>query len=196
MDPGESRLLQFLAAHGLRCERPSKLERKIQKTPDYRVFEGEQFRFFCELKGVLGDDWLGKQLVDAPVGTIVGGSRPDPAFNRLTEDIHQGVKQFDAVNPSRAVPNVLAFVNYEEICDVGDLLAVLTGNFYADDGSRHPIYRQYSEGRIREEKKRVDLYLWLDANGEDRFVFTETSPQHHVLLCRCFGTAPEEIVKR
>src|SRR5207249_7292846 len=110
------------------------------------------FTFYCESKHVQHDDWLDKQLATAAPLEIVGGARPDPIFNRLTAHIHEAAKQFGAVNPDRGVPNVLIFTNSDAQCGFPDLMAVLTGNFYARGGAVEPIYRQYSEGRIREEK--------------------------------------------
>ena len=43
--------------------------------------------------------------------------------------------------------------------NVGDLLGVLTGMFFADDGSRHAIFTKYSEGRIRDTRNAIDLYV-------------------------------------
>ena len=40
-------------------------------------------------------------------------------------------------------------------------MSVLTGNFHAEGGGVEPIYEEISEGRIREEKLTIDLYVWL-----------------------------------
>lgn len=192
-DDPETLVSQFLHGYALRCERPSKEERRRGKTPDFRVYLGGDFCFFCEVKSVRGDDWLGRQLADAAPMQIVSGARPDPTFNRLTDDIHTAVQQFDAVNADRHHPNVLAFVNYEQICDLGDLLAVVTGNFYASDGTRHPIYRQYSRGRIRTDNLRIDLYLWLKGIEDHHLRFTLVHQEHHLTLCRRFGLDPASI---
>ena len=33
------------------------------------------------------------------------------------------------------------------------------------------VYKKYSEGRIAEEKKRIDLYLWIDPFDRDHLFF-------------------------
>jgi hypothetical protein len=43
-----------------------------------------------------------------------------------------------------------------------DLIQVLTGNAYCEGGDVIPMFREYSEGRIPEEKLRVHLYLWFN----------------------------------
>ena len=132
-------------------------------------------------------------MENASSGEIIGGGRKDPIFNRLTADIHKAVKQFDAVNRSREYPNVLFLINHDKQAGFLDLLAVLTGNFYAESGAVHAIYRQFSHGRIKSEKGRIDLFIWLDDKNPDRVLFSQTSAQHHSALCAAFGTNPGDI---
>jgi len=130
------------------------------------VFKANALQFFCEVKASSKDEWLDNRLREAaqksPPFTVVGGGRNDPRFNHLTNDIHTAVQQFDAVNPRREYPNVLAWVNHDRSLGFLDVLGVLTGDFFADDDSEHPIYRKFSEGRIKDEKARIDMFLWLD----------------------------------
>ena len=70
---------------------------------------------------------------------------------------------------------------------------VVTGNAYTDDGDVLPIYKQYSEGRMREDRLSVDLYLWLETNGDYNFLFVQENREHHNSLCRCFDKNPTEI---
>jgi len=54
------------------------------------------------------------------------------------------------------------------------------------------MFREYSEGRIREEKLRVHLYLWFNgwkAGGQQKF-FPEVHAVHHAALCSHFAVAP------
>src|SRR5205814_6233004 len=125
---------------------------------------------------------LDAQLAGAPSGELVGGASNDPTFNRLTKDIHEAVKQFDAVNKDRKLPNVLALVNHDDMCDFDDLLAILTGNFYADDGTVHPIYAKFSHGRIKDEKSTVHLFVWSDDHQPDRLLFSQTDEALHAEL--------------
>lgn len=187
MDPDEIKLSKYLETRGLRTERFSKEETRKGKTPDFRVFEKTALSFYCEVKSSPKDGWLDEQLEIVPAGCVAGGGRNDPIFNRLTDDIHKAIKQFDAVNPSQVTPNVLALVNHDDMCAFNDLLGVVTGNFYAEDGSVHPIYRQFSEGRIKDEKHKIHLYVWLDDHKPDRLFFTQTDSNHHETLCKLFG---------
>lgn len=195
MDIDEERVKRYLEDRGLTAERFSKGEKRAGKTPDFRVFRNGEFLFYCEVKSSPEDRWLNEQLNDAAPDELVGGLRNDPIFNRLTVDIHEAVKQFDAVNRDQKHPNILALVNHDDMCGFNDLLAILTGNFYANDGAAHPIYRQFSHGRIKNEKGKVHLFIWLDDHKPDRLLFSQTDEAHHATLCAAFGVKQNKIVQ-
>ena len=192
MNSDEARVKEYLSCYGLQARRFLRVEKR-HKTPDFRVMHLNECVFFCEVKSVERDTWLDKQFECAAPGTHAGGSRPDPIFNRLTKDIHTAIKQFDTVNPNDAYPNVLAFVNHDEMCKVLDLVGVLTGRFIAAGDKPYSIYLKFSEGRIKDEKKRVHLFVWLD--GEKAYLlFTETHRVYHDKLCTLFGVEPDSLV--
>src|ERR1017187_2381986 len=99
------------------------------------------------------------------------------------------VGQFDAVNPAMTSPNVLAIVNGDTAAGFTDLIQVLTGNAYCESGKVIPMFREFSEGRIREEKLRVHLYLWFNdwKTGDAQKFFPEVDAVHHAALCRYFN---------
>jgi len=182
MDGDERQITNWLEAYTLRAEEFTKTEKRESKTPDFRVFKDTEFAFYCEVKTISSDK------------NQVGGLRNDPIYNRLTDDIHKAVQQFDAVNPVKEHLNVLAFVNHDGMCGFNDLLGVITGNFYAEGGGCDPIFRKYSHGRIINEKNRVHLYYWKDDFKPDRFFFTGLSDESVVeKLCQYFKMNSEEI---
>ena len=146
------------------------------------------------MKSIDRDHWLDRQLDTAPPLTLAGGTRPDPIYNRLTDDIHTCVKQFDAVNPTALQPNVLAFVNHDNQCGATDLVSVFTGNIYVGDNRSIPAFRQFSEGRIKEERTRIHLVLWFDDFEQGQMLFTQTNATHHQNLCAWFGIDPNGIL--
>lgn len=193
--PSEKSDLSLVAAmlrgHDLQALPFSKEEVRAGKTPDFRVMDGMRPVAYCEVKSPR-DEWLDSQIDQADPGEIVGRSRisrSDPVFNRLSEMIAKAAKQFDAVNLDRSVPNILAIVNHDDASHRGDLIETLTGMFHADNGTRHPTSRNVSEGRIREAKYRIDLYVWIDGGtGEVRcYLFTESVPAHVDALCAKLG---------
>jgi hypothetical protein len=170
---------EFLAKKGLTATEFQKQERRNGKTPDFRVLHNDVFAFFCEVKTIQKD--------------MTDGLRNDPVFNRLTDDIHAAVKQFDAVNSKVAAPNVLALINHDQSCVFSDLIAVLTGNFIAENDKPDPIYKQFSEGRIKDEKTRIHLFLWLDDFNPERLLFSRTHAEFHKQLCGWFRVDPNGI---
>lgn len=195
MDEGEQVAIDFLASHGLWAVRFAKHELRQGKTPDFRVFNSAGgLVLYCEAKRVQYDEWLDKQLKTAKPLAIVGGARPDPVFNRLCGHIHNAAKQFAAVNPKRELPNVLVLTNSDSHCTFhGDLIGVLTGNFYGEGGVVDRIYGQYAGGRIKQEKLAIDLYVWCDrwdsAQREPRRYFWRDSP-HYGALCKVLNSDP------
>lgn len=180
---------------GLKAERFSAAEIGQGKTPDFRVFKSGDLVAYCEAKHVQHDDWLDRKLEAAQPMELVGGLRHDPIFNRLVGHIHKAYKQFMAVNQNREFPNVLVFVNSDSQCDNRDLVAVMTGNFYVEGGGAEPIYSVYSDGRIREEKFAIDLYLWFDeSKGEDQkgFHYFVANGPHYAALCALIGSDPSK----
>jgi hypothetical protein len=175
----ESIVAQFLAKKALIATEFQKQERRKGKTPDFRVLSKDVFAFFCEVKSINKDS--------------VMGLREDPTFNRLADDIHTAVKQFDAVNPKVEMPNVLAFVNHDQDCGSLDLVGVLTGNFIGENDKPDPIYKKFSDGRIKDEKARIHLYLWLDDFKPEDFLFNQTYAEFHKQLCAWFEINPNDI---
>ncbi len=185
----------YLSQFGLTSERFTKQEKEhFGKTPDWKVCRGENIAFYCEVKTVRVDTWFDDKLKNAVPGVIVGGERNDPTYNRLTKDIHTAFKQFDSVNAEHNCPNVLAFVNHEKHAGAVDLYSVLTGNFPADSGIDYHIFGKFSEGRIRDEKKTIDLYLWLDFfNPKNQWHFSRQHEAHFEELCRLLSTEPRSV---
>ena len=192
---GEDGVRKFLVSKGLRPEPFTKAEKRLSRTPDFRVFDGGDLAFYCEVKTAQEDEWLGTQLANAPPLTIVGGLRHDPTYNRISHYIHKATGQFDAVNSTMDRPNVLAIVNDDGGAGFTDLIQVLTGNAYCQSGEIWPMFREYSDGRIREAKLRIHLYLWFDAwrSTRPQFFFPEVHQRYHQALCRVFGVDPSRV---
>lgn len=189
----EELVKNFLEGYDLTVERFSKKEMKAGKTPDFKVATKEGFPFYCEVKNSEKDSWLDEQLDAAEEGIVVGGVRKDPVFNRLTSHIHKARKQFDAVNPEEEKANLLTIYNEDRNYGFLDLLAVTTGNFYADDGTSHPIYKNSSEGRAKADIEKIHLFIWLDAHKPHRFSFNPKNSKFQSELCSIFGFNPNEL---
>ena len=193
-DRYEERAKGFIEGRGFTCELFTKEEMRKGRTPDFKVYQKGDFRFYCEVKGMAKDQWLDNQLAAAPPGKIVGGLRDDPVFNRIAKDIYDAVNQFDAVNPRLECPNAIVFVNSKgSHCYYGDLLSTVTGNFFAEGGKIDYIYGKYSDGRIKEKKQRVHMFVWLEPTGEHYFLFNDLKGHHQRDLCSWLGKDPDTI---
>ena len=186
----------FLESKGLRAKEFSKEERTQSKTPDFRVFHEQGFAFFCEVKSLFGDDWVNQQLEVTNLGNDDDASRHDPTYNRVSQKIHEAVKQFNAVNQDLVHPNVLVFINHVEGSDVLDLSIVCTGGVITDSGKWLPIGRKFSEGRIRDKKRRIHLFIWIDDfnGGPKHYLRYNREAQEYLdSLCDYFGSDPASI---
>ncbi len=189
----ENKVSDFLVSYGLSTERFSKKEMESGKTPDYKVSLNGNLTHYCEVKNSEKDKWLDKLLDQAEPGEMVGGLRKDPIFNRLTAHIHKARKQFDAVNPEEEYPNVLVFYNEDKNCGFLDLLAVTTGNFFAERVGVFPIYKNFSEGRVKNDIERIHLFIWLDAHKPHRFLFNTINSKYQKELCTIYGFNPSNL---
>jgi len=179
----------WLAANGLQAARFSPAERKTGKTPDFRVYRGDQHVAFCEVKSPR-DDWLDDQLAVAEPFQIVGGLRADPTFNRISGHIAKAAKQFDAVNPGRKLPNILVFVNWADANSFQDLHETLTGYLELEGGGRITTMPNVAEGRlIGERKHHIDMYAWLDGRSRrlQGHVFSRTNTAFVAEICSWLG---------
>jgi hypothetical protein len=165
MEQDERRVVELLRNKGLIAKEFSS-EEKRSKTPDFRVFKGDEFVFFCEVKSIPEDPWLKNQVQKAEEGTIVGNRRNDPKFNRVSNKIHEAAAQFNSVNINRDIPNVLVFVSKDYWCKTEYLVWVLTGYFQSDNGNIHHIFKKYSRGRISKDKQLIDSYIWMNVKDD------------------------------
>jgi hypothetical protein len=195
MKEDEKKVELFLRDRGLEVQKFLKSDLRAGKTPDFKVLDRKSGKllFYCEVKSIGKDNWLDEKIAEVPSGQIAGGLRNDPIFNRLTTDIYQSIKQFDTVNPDISISNVLVFVNHDDFCGFLDLIGVLTGNAMTENSGAMPIYRLYSEGRIKEKKSRIHLFIWLDDFRPDRLLFNQTDENHHKLLCDVMNMDPSSL---
>lgn len=147
----------------------SKNEMRDLKTPDFRLSRNGVDIALCEVKSFQKDVWLENQIAGAASGELVGGLPNDPIFNRISNAVHTAVKQFESINSDHKLLNFLFLVNHDTNARPEDLDRVLTGFEDPRHGYFERTCEQFSEGRIREEKKKIDLYVWLDLLKNGRF---------------------------
>jgi len=145
---------------------PEKINKSDIKIPDFQVSKDGEIKFYCEVKNIERDRWLENLSKETEENRLYGGSRNDPIFNRITRHIHNATKQLVNFNSTKRYFNVIAFYNQDSSCGFNDLIAVTTGYFLSEDGSNHPIYKKYSEGRIKKDIENIHLFIWI-SEGEE-----------------------------
>lgn len=171
-----------------------KIPRGGGRTADLQVLQNGALVAYCELKSPR-DEWLDKLLDLAKPCQIVGGGRDDPIFNKIRKHANKASQQFEAVNPTRAVPNILVFVNHDDISDFGDLRETFTGLFNAADGSRYATMPDMAAS-LNRAKSQIDLCVWIDVNTSKTrgYFFNQGATPHYLnQLCALLGVNPAAI---
>ncbi len=192
----EALVLDYWQGKGFEVAAFAKNEMRDLKTPDFRLSRDGHEVALCEVKSFQRDEWLEDQLKNALSGELVGGLRPDPIFNRISNAIHTAFKQLDSVNSDHRLLNFLFLVNHDTSAKAEDLDRVLTG--YEDPLHERfdPTCMQFSEERIREEKKRIDLFVWMDFLKPDRIRIRRYffgNPENSNLVCDLLKIDPTQI---
>lgn len=192
----EALILGYWQGNGFEVGSFSTAELKNIKTPDFRLRRDGVDVAVCEVKSFRKDAWLDEQMKKAGPGELTGGLRPDPIFNRISNAVHTAFKQFESVNPAHELFNFLVLVNHDSSGCPEDLDRTLTGYEDPLHGVFDQTCMQFSEGRIREEKRKIDLYIWVDYLKADaahvrRLLFG--NPETRMAVCDLLGLNPEEV---
>lgn len=173
----------------------SKLEKCGGKTPDFLLCRNEIQVAYCEVKSFQRDNWLEEQLVKAPAGELARGLRQDPVFNRISNAIHTAWRQFESVNADHRLMNFLFLVNHDTSAGAMDLDRVLTAFEDPRGEILEPTSVQCAGGRIAEERRKIDLYVWFDfeANGtiRSRGYRVPGNPESRRWVCGLLGVTPD-----
>jgi hypothetical protein len=193
----EAMVLGYWTKEGFDVGSFSKNEMRDLKTPDLRLSREGTAIALCEVKSFQRDHWLEEQIKKAPPGALAGGLRPDPIFNRISNAIHTAYKQFECVNPDHRLLNFLFLINHDTSAKPEDLDRVLTGFENPRRGILEPTCAPFSEGRIRLEKTKIDLYVWLDwepaheMNGREYKVLG--NPETRLRVCELLRIEPSRV---
>jgi hypothetical protein len=163
----------------------SKEEMTKGKTPDFKLMKGSELCGYCELKSPR-DDWVFEFPDDIKPGESVTEMRPSPTSNNLARQIESAAEQFDAVNPDHKLPNVLVLVNHAIGRTRSDLHVAVTG-IQVPDGPRLFTFKPDKQKQVWEAARRVDLFLWVDAQKRTCQHLYPDDAVHRVAACRLLG---------
>ena len=170
----EIRAASFLRAHGLSPERYPKVRgRGRVKTPDYQVCGPDDLFFLCEVKSVL-------------TATGLKGILHRTIFNSLTENIHEAVKQFRAVNSTHSVPNVIIWISHNFQINVHTFLDLVKGGITIQEFLIADLTK-FRRGRFDREINDVDLHVWLESDDTPQYVLNNWQPHFAYQLQKTFG---------
>jgi hypothetical protein len=109
------------------------------------------------------------------------------APQRVTKLIQEAWRQLRLY----AEPKILAFVNDEARADGGDLDEAFNGFMeYGNEegvGYTNVSSRKLANGRIRDLKWNIDLYIWIDRARAAEPVFKVVTEEGHRIARLCFG---------
>ncbi|MCA9629095.1 MAG: hypothetical protein KC766_15550 [Myxococcales bacterium] len=151
------------------------------KTPDYELLSGGARAAVVEVKT------LEASVMSEATGWKIerrnehswSGTRKDNAPARVASHIHKAAKQLQHY----AEPKVLVFVNEDTMADVLDLEEAVRGiHVYGSSTTGcvvNTASKRIAEGRIREDRWLIDLYVWIEPKRGPRTVFPTNAPVEH-----------------
>jgi ribosomal protein L30 len=148
-------------------------QRKLGKTPDFKLLVEGELRGFCELKSPR-DDFIFEPPQDGEAAI----RRDLPYYRKLGSHVRYAAKQLDAVNPERTVPNILAFVTHCPDIERRDLIATLAGLSVPNSPRRIFMLSRKMQQQVLDAASRIDLFLWIDAQKRTLQLLSTNGAKH------------------
>jgi hypothetical protein len=145
-----------------------KIQEANERAPDFELVRDGECVFMAELKDIerypASEDrgWTVPKPGDM---YYPFAHRTDNAVSRVADKIHQAYRQLKDF----PLPRVLILLNHDSLVDVKDLEEAFTGDqVYGNAVFSYvnTISKKISEGKIKEEKGKIDLYIWIDKRTE------------------------------
>jgi hypothetical protein len=152
-------------------------EQNAGKKPDFKLLKNGQVCAFCEMKSPK-DDFV----FESPNPGEEAIRKNLPYHRKLAGHIRKAAQQFEAVNPDHNRPNIMAFITHAPEIERRDLQATIAG-LTAGDGRRLFMLSQENQERTLEAARKVDLFLWIDAEkGTCQHVSVNGAPHQQEAL--------------
>lgn len=147
---------EFFAALGLRAER---IPEATVKTPDFEILRDAELVAFCEVKSPQNvfAERMNDAINQAPPGQYGGIFESGPVsrqYRCMERAAIKAVEQFNSVNASHAVPNILMIVNHDRFSYESDFVEAVTG--YVEGLG-------YMSIGVRADIPEIDAYVWLNS---------------------------------
>ena len=181
----EHLVARFLKRQGLSTEFSPERHASGLTTPEYLILKNGATVGVCEVKTV------------PAFGGSSGGST---AFADLRDNLGVAATQFNLVNPSRELVNILGLVDHRSGLMWADLYSLIRESIAAETRTGYQCREDMSLGQVRADQWPVDVYLWLaskrgPARGPGRFgvrfsfkmIFNSSDPGRFLHACALFG---------
>jgi hypothetical protein len=156
-------LEQYLLERGIEFSHLNpKKHNNNKKTPDYKLVLSSN-DYLCELKSP-------ELVIDLETGVY----KFSTTNSKLRTFIHKAVKQFIEFNPDHRCPWVVVFIsshfqlNWKNLTDAIQGV-VVHGSTATANFSQTDIVK-----RTNEDVAKVDLYIWLQVNGDSKMAYQAT----------------------
>jgi len=184
VSPSERHVQQlFKARYGIVLDKIDEHNGKGGRTSDFEYVLDGQRVFVCELKEFIDvplTEEYGFSVDKLPSG-VVRASKKHNATNRISDAIESGFAQL----VKYPEPKILTILNRSRFMGLDDLEETYKGYrvLGIENGITHlDVYaRRASEGKIKDMKKAIDLYIWIDTPrkemplSEDKVFFRTVS---------------------
>ena len=141
-------------------------------TPDFECVSYGQRIFVCELKEFIDvplSKKSGRTIINHTDGSIESYGN-DNAINRISKDIYKAHKQLSKY----IEPKILIFLSNTSLLNVRDLDETFNGfSILAVEGNTRYVNifaKRASDGKIKNIKKEIDLYIWVES-ADDKIYF-------------------------
>jgi hypothetical protein len=119
----------FFAKRGLAAER---IPETTAKTTDFKILRDTKVVAFCEVKSPqdVFPERVTAAILQAPEGQYGGVIESGPVsrqYRCMERAAQKATAQFNAVNPSHEIPNILMIVNHDTTSYEGDFVEAVTG---------------------------------------------------------------------
>ncbi len=186
----DKRLIRNLIFEPRRIQPEDIPEQQKQKTPDFKLLKDGNLRAYCEVKSPTDGD-----LFEFPKDVLPGEVRveveKDPALFNLANHIAKAAKQFEAVNPDRAHPNILVIANHARRKGPGDLRLALEGLRLPNGQRVFPLVNDKDQWEVQkgvwEAARSIDLYVWFDPVKRTWQAFRPNGAARLKEACELFG---------
>lgn len=141
------------------------IERSNNKSSDFKYVKDGKTIFVAELKTL---EWVRPSEKIVTKKGIIKWQQTKVGKDNNPSKIAHLVKEAHSQLISYKEPKILIYFNESIDCDFLDLISALTGNliFYdknnPTDQETYNLYKHIANGEIKEKKKDIDLYIWIE----------------------------------